>query len=295
VDSHWETLTRHCVAYVNIDNPGITGTSVPDSQCSLEVKAFLSQVVKESWGEYGTYRLPYKGGDQSFFGVGVPYISFATGYTPEELERLNWASLSPWLHTEADTLDKIDQALFEQHLHFFANLVVRLCNARTVPYELPAIAGKVASQLAALKEMADGIAAIDLDDLIKAAGRLQKTIRAFDACVNEYVEGPGDTDGEVTRLVNETLIGVLRDLSSLWAAADKYDQDPYGYSLIGKPIPRLYVPIKQMTNLSTDDEKFYLWTTQFMRERNRVSDSIGNAIGRLTLTTRLIETLIGEH
>jgi hypothetical protein len=30
VDTNWDALARHCVAYVNIDNPGILGTSIPE-------------------------------------------------------------------------------------------------------------------------------------------------------------------------------------------------------------------------------------------------------------------------
>ena len=73
--------------------------------------------------------------------------------------------------------------------------------------------------------------------------------------------------------------------------ASKYDQDPYGYYLIGKPIPRLYVPITQMAKLREDSEEFNLWLTKFIREKNRASDAIGNAIGYLTLTTQLLEKL----
>ncbi len=82
VDNNWDKLARHCVAYVDIDNPGIIGTSVPNSRSAPEIKDFLLNVVDEVWGDEGTWKMPYKGGDQSFFGVGVPYICFATGYTP---------------------------------------------------------------------------------------------------------------------------------------------------------------------------------------------------------------------
>ena len=136
VDTHWADLARHCVAYVDIDNPGIVGTSIPNSRSAPEIKGFLLDVIEEVWGDEGVWKMPYKGGDQSFFGVGVPYITFATGYTPEELERLNWAFLSPWLHTEADTLDKVDKGLYGTHLDFFAALVTRLNRAEAIPYDL---------------------------------------------------------------------------------------------------------------------------------------------------------------
>ena len=79
-------------------------------------------------------------------------------------------------------------------------------------------------------------------------------------------------------------IKVSRELSILWTEAGKYDQDPYGYHLIGKPIPRLYVPIQRLKTSQADENEFNLWKTKFMRERNRVSDIMNNALEWLALT-----------
>jgi hypothetical protein len=294
VDAHWDRLAESCVAYVNIDNPGIIGTSVPESKSAPEVKAFLRQVIEEVWGQPGNWKAPYKGGDQSFFGVGVPYISFATGYTPEELERLNWASLSPWLHTEADTLDKIDKRLYSKHLEFFATLIVRLCNAKVVPYDLSAPVGRVRSELEDLRRLSRDMGMVELEGLIAKAEQLQESVRRFEE-VKDLALADASEAEETQRLVNQALINVSRELSVLGTAADKYSQDPYGYYLIGKPIPSLYAPLVQMKKLAVDDDVFNLWVTQFMRSRNRVSDILGRAIEHLTLTTRLIETRRGER
>jgi hypothetical protein len=281
VDANWDKLTKHCVAYVDIDNPGITGTSVPNSRSAPEIKDFLLQIVDEVWGNEGTWKMPYKGGDQSFFGVGVPYISFATGYTPEELERLNWAFLSPWLHTEADTLDKVDRELYNRHLQFFATLVLRLCNSEPVPYDLSQPVALLASQLEDLKELASGIEAIDLDGLIGKTGRLRMAI--------ETLPRPVQTGPKARRLINEATIKASREISFLWTEADKYDQDPYGYSLIGQPVPRLLVPIQRLVALEPGCQDFNLWMTKLVRQRNRVSDAIDRATDRLALTTALLE------
>ena len=281
VDTNWEELTRHCVAYVDIDNPGITGTSVPNSRSAPEVRDFLLQIVGEVWGSEGTWKLPYKGGDQSFFGVGVPYISFATGYTPEELEKLNWAFLSPWLHTEADTLDKVDRELYGRHLHFFATLVLRLCNSEPVPYDLSQPVALLASHLEVLAELASGVEAIDLDGLRQKTGRLERAIEAL-----SRTQPAGH---KAHRLINEARIKASRQISFLWTEADKYDQDPYGYSLIGKPVPRLLVPIQRLVELEPGSQDFYLWMTKFVRQRNRVADAIDRATDYLALTTALLE------
>ncbi len=285
VDTHWDDLSKRCVAYVNIDNPGILGTSVPYSRSAPEVREFLLEVISEVWGDEGTWKMPYKGGDQSFFGVGVPYIHFATGYTPQELARLNWASLSPWLHSEADTLDKIDPALYERHLHFFAILTLRLCNAKIIPYHLSEPVGLLKAQLETLKELSE---AIELDSLSVKVEQLEEAVQALNRSQEAL---RGENNDEATRLINEALIKVSREISFLWTEADKYDHDPYGYHLIGKPIPRLYGPIVQMKRLGPDAEETHLWLTQFIRERNRVSDAISNATEWVILTLKLLERL----
>jgi len=280
VDTNWDDLTSRCVAYVDIDNPAILGTEIPYSRSAPEVKGALLEVMREIWGTEGVWRLPYKGGDQSFFGVGVPYISFATGYTPEELERLNWASLSPWIHSEADTLDKIDRELYETHLNFFATLIVRLCNAKVIPYDLSETAALVTSHLNALKELADGIPSIELDSLISRAGQLESAVQRLNDYKEANLSNLDSVEEETVRFINQVSIKVSRELSILWTEAGKYAQDPYGYYLIGKPIPRLYVPITKLRELD-EGQEFNLWQTKFVRERNRVSDILGNAIAWL--------------
>ncbi|MFB0517701.1 MAG: hypothetical protein ACETWC_00295 [Acidobacteriota bacterium] len=236
--------------------------------------------------------MAYKGGDESFLGVGVPYIGFSAGYTPEELERLNWASLSPWLHSEADTLDKIDKKLYEKHLHFFAVLITRLCNSEMVPYDLSALVGAAKSHLESLKELSEGIKPIELNSLMVKVEQLERAINALNKYKEKVLAHQIGSEKEAIALINEASIKVTRELSPiLWMEADKYNQDPYGYYLVGKPIPRLYVLIMQMRKLEEEQEEFHLWQTQFIRERNRVSNAIGNAIGHLTLTTELLEEL----
>jgi len=292
VDTNWDELAEHCIGYVNIDNPGIIGTSVPGSKGVPEVREFQMRLVKEFWGEEGNWSMAYKGGDESFFGVGVPYFGFSTGYTPEELRRLNWASLSPWLHSEEDTMDKIDKKLYEKHLRFFAILILRLCNSDLVPYNLSDLAGTLKSHLESLNKLSENIKSIELNSLIGKVGQLESSVQTLDEYRENVLSHRIGEEEEAVNLINKSSIRISRELSSiLWMEADKYDQDPYGYYLIGKPIPRLFIPITQMGKLEEGQEEFNLWETEFTRERNRVSDAVGSAIEHLTLTVKLLEKM----
>jgi hypothetical protein len=268
VDTNWDNLSRNCIAYVNIDNVGIRGTTEPGVTSVTEMKTFLQGLVKEKWGVEGQWHRAYKGGDESFFGVGVPYISFYTRYSPAELKELNFASLSPWLHSEADTIDKIDPCLYEKHLYFFAELLIRLCNSAVLPYDISALADEFAQAISELKQMNGGKQPIDFDELAEKAKRLQRLVSRFERTVRAE-EKPSNPS------INRTLIKVSRELSPvLRSQAGKYGQDPYGYSFVGKPIPALYVPIWKMASLRRESDEIKLWETKLIRERNKVSDAI---------------------
>jgi hypothetical protein len=175
----------------------------------------------------------------------------------------------------------VDRGLYDRHLHFFATLVLRLCNTERVPYDLSQPVALLASHLEALVELASGVKAIDLDGLLKKTGRLETAIGALPRTQ------PGQHRAQ--RLINETTIKASREISFLWTEADKYDQDPYGYSLIGQPVPRLLVPIRRLVELEPGSQDFHLWMTKFVRQRNRVADAIDRATDYLALTTALLE------
>jgi hypothetical protein len=291
VDTYWDKMRGRCIAYVNIDNPGILGTSVPLIRGVTEIKDFLEDIVEEMWGK-GEWRDAYKGGDESFFGIGIPYISFYTGYTPEKLRELNWASLSPWLHSEADTIDKIDKDLFSKHMIFYASLIFRLCNALVIPYNFTLVADKLIKDL---KELNILEGKLSLTDLIEKAEQLKEVAEKL----NEYrvkieklyeeSKNKGKIE-EAADLINRCLMRMGYELSPiLRSEAERYDQDPYGYTIAQKPIPRLYVSIRKITELDRQSDEFKLWETKLIREKNRVCDAIHNSIDYAELVLALVE------
>jgi len=271
VDQYWDSLTRGCIAYLNIDNPGILGTSVPGFTSVTELQEFLQNATETFWGEKGQWHRAYKGGDESFFGIGIPYILFYTRYTEEKLKELNYASLSPWLHSEADTIDKIDPSLFEKHLKFLGFLGVRLCNLSIVPYDFVAVAKELNSDLITLKNIGGKETEKELKTLIEQ-------VEIFQELAEKLKEKVKDKESQ-RPLLNKVLLKISRELSPIMRSeAGRYGHDPYGYSLVGKPIPRLYVAINKLLDSDKESDDSKLWWTQFLRERNRVFDALNNSI-----------------
>ncbi len=293
VDNHWSDLNWNCIAYVNIDSPAIIGTSIPTVRCVPEVRDFLLGLIKEFWGVEGKWKMAYMGGDASFFGVGVPYISFRTEYTLEKLRELNYASLSPWLHSEADTIDKIDKDLFAKHLKFYAILLFRLCNSLIVPYDLVAVADELINHLNELKRLAENLP-VNLEQLIEEAKSFKEVAIKLNACkmrVEEAYVKASDKSivGEAARMINKALIRIVHELSHIMRTeAGRYGYDPYGYYLTGKPIPRVYIPIIKMNELDPNSTEYRLWETKLRRELNRVLDAIENSIDYGTMTLQIV-------
>ncbi|WP_343552592.1 M28 family peptidase [Pantoea sp.] len=111
-DHFRDELVNHCVAHINVDSPGcVGGSEVVINASGAESVSWLNQAVEKVTGLPASRISPLgKGGDQSFWGVGIP-LHFALREEPALR-----SSLSPgsgggwWWHTEQDTLDKVDDA-----------------------------------------------------------------------------------------------------------------------------------------------------------------------------------------
>lgn len=285
VDSNWDDLAQRCIAYVNIDNAGILGTQTPSLIGVVELKDYLESIVQKTWEQKSEWYDIYKGGDQSFFGIGVPYAGFYTRYTPEKLKEYNNAFLSPWLHTSSDTIDKIDKELYLKHLEFFTTLVTDLCIVPVLPYNLIVIAEKLIDDLEQLRSMNKNKSELDLDFLTQRAKALKERIIQLTGLA-KALKSQINNSGRLTQeqkvrvnAINRTYLKICRELSpTLRSQAGRYGQDPYGYSFVGKPIPALYAILLKIKSLAAESEQRYLWTTKMLREHNKISDAISNSI-----------------
>ena len=276
VDNYWDKISDKCVAYINVDNIAIKGTSVPGVESVSEVQKFTMDIIKEIWGVDGKWNWAYKGGgDSSFFGIGVPYISFATEYTEEKLKELNYAFYSPWLHSNEDTIDKIDKNLYMKHFDFFATLLIRLCNLPLIPYDITDMANEVNEKLGKVIEL--GGKEMDLE-----LGKLKElSIDFYNSALEFSKILLLNADSEMTAHYNQTLLMVSGKISSVMRShAGRYGQDPCCYVIAEYPIPCLYNPIKKILEAKNNnlDHEYFLWKTKLQKEKNKVYDSISESI-----------------
>ncbi|QAT41840.1 M28 family peptidase [Aminipila luticellarii] len=272
-DSHWAEMNEGCVAYINVDNLAIKGTTIPGVEGQPEMKQMLMEAIKTIWDTEGVWHQAYKGGgDSSFFGVGVPYISFATEYTEEKLKELNYAFYSPWLHSDSDTIDKLDRELLKKHSEFFAYITEKLVNAPLVLYDMKALAQDVKYQWEAI---------------LTEAGRATEMILDTTPIVDQYVAMLEKLDlvkislgNDETKaaLYNKLVILCERQTAMFRGYSGRYGQDGCCALQTENPIPALDKAIKKYNEAPLGSHEYYLWETQILRVRNMVYDAMNYSI-----------------
>jgi hypothetical protein len=285
LDNFWEDVNKNCIAYMNCDSPGMKNTVHYAPTQTAEAKRFHLETIRDVLGgeeaeeaetlESVMGKRPRKVGDQSFFGVGVSSIAGITTPPPGK------PSLGEWYHSVEDTPDKVDLNAQDKAAKMYVALILRLCNDPIFPFEFVSVADEFLVTLSDLQEKGKGT--VDLKALIEKAktfkveaNRLEEESRRKRS---EYDKRKGDKKFEESvKLINNCLMKLSRTLIPVsYTTVCKYDQDTYGRSGLDKPLPSLQ-PIADLANLDPESSEFKALKTKLIRDRNRVSDALGDAI-----------------
>lgn len=273
-DNYWKDMNENCLAYINIDNLAIKGTTIPGVEGQPELKEFLTGAIKEIWGQEGEWHQAYKGGgDSSFFGVGVPYCSFATEYTEEKLKELNYAFYSPWLHSDSDTIDKLDRELLSGHGKYFAYVIEAMVNGGRVPYDLQALAEDAEAQWAQIQKVA-GRGAQLISDLSETVTEYAGALRKLWACKDK--KDFGDTYDKLAFYCE-------RQTTMLRCYSGRYGQDSCCALLTENPMPAMAQALTAYNRAEEGSHEYYLWETQILRVKHMVYDAMYHSIEMIQL------------
>jgi hypothetical protein len=279
VDRNWDRLRRHAMAYLLIDQPACTGTTRWLTTSNLEMRRF-HQAIEGRYLRVPTEWKPQKkGGDASFFGLGVPMLYGMGAFTEAELHATADANLGWWHHSLECTIDKVDFSWMQDHLRVYAAWLWELCTAPVLPFEFTAVAQQFARRLEELA--ADSrTAALSLAAVAARARELERRVATLDARAGAWRQRfrAGDADSERAAAI---LNGCLKRLSNLLIPIQStvkgvYGHDPYGYTPQLTPIPCLY-DTARLVELAPGSEDGLMLETHLRRERNRVADAIDDA------------------
>lgn len=273
VDAHWERIQRDAVAYLNIDSVGMAGTALFNISSSPELAAFAGRCAVAALPTdlpVVQHRLT-RVGDQSFFGIGVPAATGRHGYAPEIVKETNGATLGWYNHTEYDTLDVLDPQVLARDLAYWSEVVGRLATAPILPMRyVPRIDDLRARFAEMLQDRADPAG---LSVIVRMLEDLAPAVDWFDRHL-DGLEG-GRSGGGVR--ANGLAMRLARHLTFIsGTASGRYEQDSYGSSSLGLPIP-LLAALDGHDASDAGGTARRLLVTRLMRLRHVITDALAAA------------------
>lgn len=276
-DTNWDRLRQRCIAYIQIDQPAIAGSSTWRLHSTDDVQSWASRATREIIGgmplHWGRQQ---KNGDSSFFGVGLPCLAGEMSFTDEEIRRTALATLGWWHHSLHNTLDKVDRERLELHMRVYARWMWELLTAPILPYEYSPVGERFVARLTDLAAL--DVPEIDLAGALERARAFHTLATRLDAAAAAWRARPDSAEQEqAAAALNAAMIGLSRTLVPLASTVvGPYGQDRYGHSWQTQMIPALS-PYPTLATLDRESEAFQTWWVAMVRARNRVADGLETA------------------
>jgi hypothetical protein len=276
-DVNWDRLRRGGVAYLQIDQPAIAGSSVWRLDSTDEAASYLARATRDVVGDAPLHVARMRRtGDTSFFGVGLPTVAGIMSFTDEEIRDTALATLGWWHHSIENTLDKVDKGRLGLHLRVYARWMWDLLTAPLLPFEYAPMAGRLAGRLGELAGVA--LPDVDLAGLAARAVELQESAERFDARAGaERTNLAAGGDSRVAEMLSEAMLELSRTLVPITSTVvGPYGQDRYGHAWQSGDVPALG-GLEALAALPPDSEAFQHGWVAAVRARNRVADAIDQA------------------
>jgi hypothetical protein len=269
-DTFFTELAEQCLAYHNIDSPGVRGaTSYVARSTTAELERFCRTMIERATGQaQAPVHRPSRSADQSFLANGVPSFS-AYPFLPDgHPDRRSWTGGSAaawWWHTEFDTLDRADPEILALDTRLSLTAVLELANAGVLPFnhadtgrEIRAAVGQLATAVGQHFDLGPALA--EADAFLETAERLE-TAKARAA-------------GPSAELVNETLLRISRTLVPVvYSQSGRFHHDPAELSPVMRATGQFTLPglsrAAALPELAGKVEFGFL-RAQVTRERNRL-------------------------
>jgi hypothetical protein len=283
-DRNWDMLRDHACAYMQIDQPSCTGTTIWHTTSNAELKAFHQREEKALMPDREiSWKRVAKSGDASFIGLGIPMFQGEGAFTPAELKATALATRGWWHHSIECTIDKVDFDFMQTHMRVYAAYLWELCTAPVLPFTYVPVAEQIIKRLDELKSSAGDF---DVEGLKKTARELLQAATSFDALAAKVSAGfaAGKGDEQQATMLNRAMKRISRLLVPLMSSSiGKYGHDPYSFTPQSTLMPALY-DLEKVAALPSGEDK-WMRETKATRDRNRVSDTLKESIEVMSDTT----------
>lgn len=285
-DLNWDRLRRSAVAYMQIDQPAMTGTSTWHLHSTDDIQTYATEVARAALGDMQIkWHRQQKNGDSSFFGVGLPCIAGEMSFTDEEIQNTALATLGWWHHSIENTIDKVDKDRLALHLQVYARWMWGLLTDPVLPYDYRPLASRFVARLSEFA--AYDVPGIDMAGAVERARTFETLATQLDAQATAWRGRAASAEVEqAAAVLNQAMIGLSRTLVPVASTVvGAYGQDRYGHAWQTQMIPAL-VPYPRLAEYARDSEEFQTWWVAMIRARNRVVDALeqANAITQTALS-----------
>lgn len=290
-DTHWEELHENCLLHVYADSLGGRGAEIlGESNCMAETKDYGGSFVTALTGEEFIGKRFGRGGDQSFWGTGVPALFMGMSEQPlsddvasQTLVRLFGGIKSGgfgwWWHTTEDTLDKLDPANLRRDCQVYVSVIHDACTRKVLPYNHAAGAREIREALENYQEIAG-----DRLDMTLALERTALLIRLGDE-LTRAVEDRNWSD-DSAKAFNDSMLAISHELIPLnYISGDRFEQD----LAMNQPVLPLLKDVRVLASTERGSAQYLEWQTLLKRRLNKVEYSLLKAcrIAQLLLLEEL--------
>lgn len=231
-DTFFHDIGRRCIAYHNIDSPGVRGaTRYIARHTTAEIQDFCRRAIGRLTGQHeAPIHRPSRAADQSFLANGVPAFSCYPFLPEDHPDYRPWTGgcgNAYWWHSSEDTLDKASVEILTLDTKISTTAVARLCtepvlplNAASLAAEITRFAGELAVQTESHLDVTDFTRRTEV--FAEKAGLLMEKARRL-------AENPADS--RELNSVNDTLMHLSRILGPvIYTKGGRFTHDPAEWS-----------------------------------------------------------------
>jgi len=275
-DMHWEDLHENCLLHVYADSLGGKGAVIlGESNCMVETKDYGGSFVKALTGEDFIGKRFGRGGDQSFWGTGVPALFMGMSEQPlsddvasQTLVRLFGGIKSGgfgwWWHTTEDTLDKLDPINLRRDCQIYVSVIHDACTRKVLPLNHAAGAREIGEALENYQIIAGD--RLDLTLAIERAALLER----LGVRLNATIRNKNWSDSSA-KIFNDSMLAISHELIPLnYVSGDKFDQD----LAMNQPILPLLKDVSLLALTEKGSGQELEWQTFLKRRLNKVEYSL---------------------
>lgn len=275
-DMHWEDLHENCLLHVYADSLGGKGAVIlGESNCMAETKDYGGSFVQALTGESFIGKRFGRGGDQSFWGAGVPALfmgmseqPLSDGVASQTLVKLFGGIKSGgfgwWWHTTEDTLDKLDPANLRRDCQIYVSVIHDSCTRKVLPLNHAAAAREIRDALENYQKIAG-----DRLNLTQALDRAA-VLESLGIQINAAIRDRAWSD-DSAKLFNDSMLAISHELIPLnYVSGDRFDQD----LAMNQPVLPLLKDINLLALTERGSAEELEWQTLLKRRLNKVQYSL---------------------